>query len=72
MELLKEFTDEQVREIASRATPQPMAGTWRLVAPDGREWLGDGPMGCVTAEINGRIPPLIALARIRRALMDEH
>jgi hypothetical protein len=70
--ILKEFTDEQVRKIAARPTPKPMAGTWRLVAPDGREWTADHPMGCMTAELNDRIPPLIALARIRRALLDEN
>lgn len=71
MGLLKDYTDAQVRSLASQPTPQPMAGTWTLTAPDGRQWTGDAPVRCVTAEVNDRIPPLIGLARIKRALLDD-
>jgi len=71
MELLKDYTDAQVRELAEQPTPQPMAGQWTLTAPDGRSWKADSPIRCMHAEMNERIPPLLALARIRRALLDE-
>lgn len=71
MELLKDYTDAQVRKLAEQPTPQPMAGEWTLTAPDGRAFTADSPIRCMHAEMNERIPPLLALARIRRALMDE-
>lgn len=70
MDLLKDLTDAQVLEIAARPTPKPVEGLWYLLAPDGRVFNGNSPMECITAEINDRIPPLIALARIRRALIE--
>lgn len=70
MELLKGYTDAEVRKIAARPTPQPMVGEWTLTAPDGRTWKADNPMRCLTAEVNDRVPPLVALARIKRAVMD--
>lgn len=69
MEILKDLTDEQVREIADRPTPEPMAGEWVLMAPNGQRWFADSPRACLLAEQKSRIPPLVALARIRRALL---
>lgn len=71
MELMEGYTDEQVREIAQQPTPQPMAGTWTLTAPDGRTWSGDSPLRCVTAEVHDRVPPEVALARIKLAMLEE-
>lgn len=70
MELLKEYTDDQVRALAAQPTPKPMSGTWTLTAPDGRTWTAEGPLQCVAAESNSRVPPLVALARIKRSLLD--
>lgn len=71
MELLKDYTDAQVRKLAEQPTPQPMAGEWMLTAPDGRSWKADSPIRCMHAEMNARVPSLVALARIKRALLDE-
>lgn len=48
-------------------TQKPMPGTWRLVAPDGREWQADSPMRCVSTEQRERVPADVALARILAA-----
>ena len=71
MELLKDYTDAQVRKLADEPTPPPLAGKWTLTAPDGRTWTADSPMRCVSVEMNDRVQPLVALARIRRSLMDD-
>lgn len=71
MEILKDLTDTQVRKLAEQPTLKPQAGTWTLTAPDGTQWTADSPLRCCAAESNSRVPPLIALARIRRGLMDE-
>lgn len=70
MKILEGMSIEQARREAERPTPQPMAGTWRLVAPDGREWTGDKPFACVIREANERIPPLTQLARIRLSVEE--
>lgn len=44
-----------------------MQGTWTLTAPDGRKWEADHPLKCVRAEINGRVPADVQLARILAA-----
>ena len=72
MELLKDYSDAQVRKLADQPTPQPMTGEWTLTAPDGRTFAADSPIRCMHAEMNERIPPLLALARIKRALMYEY
>jgi hypothetical protein len=71
MELLKDYTDAQVSALADTETPPPMAGTWTLVRPDGKHFDAESPMRCVHTEMQDRVPPLVALARIRRGLMDE-
>lgn len=45
-------------------TPQPMAGTWRLTAPDGRYWDGMTPLAACRAEQAERVPADVALARV--------
>lgn len=40
------------------------AGTWTMIAPDGRQWTGDSPLRCASAEARSRIPPEVALDRI--------
>lgn len=70
MKLLPEYTDEQVLELAERQTPT-MKGKWTLTAPDGVTWDGETPMDCVIAKVNARVPPIVALARIRRAMMED-
>lgn len=71
MEILSDYTDDQVRELAAQPTPKPMAGEWTLTAPDGRTWKAESPIHCVQAESNDRIPPLLALSRIRRSMLEE-
>lgn len=70
MELLKNYTDAQVLTLADTPTPPPMAGIWTLTAPDGQTWTAESPMRCASVEMAGRVAPLVALARIRRNLMD--
>lgn len=70
-DFFKNMDLETARRIAARRTPKPQAGTWTLTAPDGRTWTAEGPLQCVTAEVNDRIPPDVALARIRMSLEDE-
>ena len=72
MDLLKNFSDAVVRTRANSKTPAPMSGVWVLTAPDGRTWTDDSPMECVQAEMRSRVPPQVALARIRRSLQDEY
>lgn len=48
-----------------------MPGIWVLTAPDGQTWTGESPIQCMQAESNSRIPPQVALARIRRAFIEE-
>lgn len=71
VEILKELTDAEVRALADTPTPRAMAGTWVLTAPDGRTWTGESPIACTQSEVISRVPPEVALARIRRSLMDE-
>ncbi|MEQ1692685.1 MAG: hypothetical protein ABMA00_15450 [Gemmatimonas sp.] len=71
MDILKGMSDEEVLALANTETPQPLPGTWELMAPDGRIWTGASPIKCLHAEINARVPPQLALARIRRGLMEE-
>ncbi len=70
MQILKDYTDAQILEIAAQPTPQ-MSGTWMLTRPDGVSFAGTSPFECVKAETDDRIPPLVALARIRRSLIEE-
>ena len=53
--------------LASTATAAPMEGTWRLVAPNGREWEAESPLHCVRKEMSARVPPSVQLARILAA-----
>lgn len=71
MDILKDLTDAEVATLANSPTPKPMAGTWVLTAPDGQTWTGDSPLQCVQAEMHARVPPQVALARIRRSMMDD-
>lgn len=71
IDILKGLSDAEVRTLASTETPKPMAGTWVLTAPDGQTWTGDSPIKCAQAEMHSRVPPQVALARIRRSLLDE-
>jgi hypothetical protein len=48
-------------------TPKPMAGTWTLTAPDGREWKAETPLRCCGLEQRERVPADVALARILAA-----
>ena len=70
VEILKDLTDAEVLALANTLTPRPMKGTWVLTAPDGRTWTGESPIACTQAEVISRVPPEVALARIRRSLMD--
>ncbi len=69
MDILKTLTDAEVAALANSATPKPMPGIWVLTAPDGQTWTGDSPIQCVQAEAHFRVPPQVALARIRRSMM---
>ena len=71
MDILKNLSDAEVRALANSETPKPMSGTWVLTAPDGQTWTGDSPIQCVQAEVQSRVPPQVALARIRRGMMEE-
>ena len=70
MEIMKDYTDDQVRDLAQQQTPI-MIGTWLLTSPDGKTWIGATPLKCVAAERNERVPPEVALARIKLASMEE-
>lgn len=70
MNILEEYTDEQVREIAERSYPCQQ-GIWTLVAPNGDWWTAESPLECVTAEMNSRVPAIVQLARIRHSLTDK-
>lgn len=48
-------------------TPKPAQGTWTLTAPDGRTWQADHPLKCCAMEQRERVPPDVALARIKAA-----
>lgn len=71
MDILEHLSDDEVVKLAAQPTPKPMAGEWMLTAPDGRSWTATSPIHCVQAESNSRIPPDIALARIRASLLQE-
>lgn len=71
MRILEDLNDAEVATLAGSKTPEPMAGVWVLTAPDGQTWTADSPMRVVTKEVNSRVPPQVALARIRRSLTDE-
>lgn len=71
MKILESLSDAEVRTLAGSKTPKPMPGTWVLIAPDGQTWTGDSPIKCVHAEIHSRVPPQVALARIRCSVMQE-
>lgn len=51
-------------------TPKPQAGTWTLVAPDGRQWKAESPLKCVSKEMLERVPPQVALERIADAIQE--
>lgn len=63
--LLAHMTTGECQRLAATPNPKPMAGTWTLTAPDGRQWVAEDPLKCVIAEGNDRIPALVQLARIR-------
>ena len=67
MDIPKDLTDAEVAVLARTPTPKPMAGVWVLTAPDGQTWTGDSPMKCVQEEVHSRVPPQVALARIRQS-----
>lgn len=69
MNILEHLSDDEVIKLAAKPTPKPMAGEWTLTAPDGRTWTAESPIHCVQAESKDRIPPDIALARIRASLL---
>lgn len=71
MQILEHLSDDEVVKLAARPTPKPMAGEWTLTAPDGRTWKAASPIHCVQAESKDRIPPEIALARIRASLLKD-
>lgn len=71
MNILEDLSDAEVVKLAARPTPKPMVGEWTLTAPDGRTWKAQSPIHCVQAESNSRIPPDIALARIRASLIEQ-
>jgi len=71
MQILEHLSDAEVLKLAAKPTPKPMAGEWTLTAPDGRTWTAASPIHCVQAESNSRIPPDIALARIRASIIKE-
>jgi hypothetical protein len=43
---------------------KPQQGTWKLVAPDGREWEAESPIACVSKEQAERIPATVRLQRL--------
>jgi hypothetical protein len=51
-------------------TPKAMEGTWMLVAPNGKEYAADSPLRCLKMEMDERVPPSVALARVL-AIADE-
>ena len=71
MDILKDLTDAEVATLARTQTPKPMAGVWVLTAPDGQTWTGNSPIQCVQAEVHSRVPPQVALARIRQSMWDQ-
>ena len=48
-------------------SPKPMYGVWSLTRPDGKAYLGQNPLQCVSIEQRERIPPEVALERILEA-----
>lgn len=48
-------------------TPEPMEGTWVLVAPNGREYTGLSPMQALRAEQAERVPADVALENVLAA-----
>jgi len=71
MNILEDLSDAEVVKLAAKPTPKPMAGEWTLTAPDGRTWKAQSPIHCVQAESNSRVPPDVALARIRASLLKD-
>lgn len=69
MKILEHMSDAEIHTLANSKTPEPMSGVWVLTAPDGQTWIGKNPIKCVRAELDSRVPPQVALARIRRELM---
>ena len=41
-----------------------MAGTWRLIAPDGRTYEANSPLQCCGAEQRDRLPAKVILERM--------
>lgn len=70
MELLKGMSAAEVMSMAKSQTPTPAVGLWALVAPDGKTWMADNPLACLRKEIEARVPPNVALARIQLAVAD--
>lgn len=46
------------------AAKRPMAGTWRLIAPDGRVYEASSPLACCGAEQRDRLPAKVILERM--------
>ena len=51
-------------------TPTPMQGEWTLVRPDGKRYKADGPLKCVSVEMQERVPADVALARVMAAASE--
>jgi hypothetical protein len=68
--ILEGLDDAEVLKLAAQPTPEPMVGNWCLIAPDGRTWNAGSPIKCVNAERLDRVPSVVALARIRRGLIE--
>jgi len=45
-------------------TQKQQAGTWILIAPDGRRFEAETPMLCARNELHDRVPASVALERI--------
>lgn len=45
-------------------TPKPQHGIWTLIAPDGRQYTANSPLGCASLEINERVTEEVMLERI--------
>jgi len=66
-----DMTIEEARELA--ATPTPTAeGKWMLIGPEGAGiFHGASPMECLRKEQEARVPPRVAAARLRLAMVED-
>lgn len=55
----------------SEQTAEPVANTWTLTGPDGRQWKDTSPIRVCAAAQRDTIPPEVALERVMRGMSEE-